>query len=74
MQCPPTSPGLTFEKFHFDEAHKVTSSMFIFSLSQYSEYSLASAISRSRCTFSYILAASATFMHEATTTLLDKIV
>ena len=65
MQCPPTKPGLSFMKFHFEEAASITSLVSIPIALKILANSFINAILTSRCEFSIIFEASATFIEEA---------
>ena len=65
MQCPPTSPGVKFMKFHFVAAALSTCFVSIFKRSKITASSLINAILISRCVFSITLAASATLIDSA---------
>ena len=65
MQCPPTSPGLKFKKFHLVRDSFKTSLTFNFKSLQIMENSFIKAIFTSLCVFSIIFEASALLMLEA---------
>ena len=62
MQCPLTSPGVNWQKFHFVPAAAMTSIVSMSRLWQIAENSFMSAMFTSRWVFSMILAASATLI------------
>ena len=65
MQWPPTKPGYSLIKFHFEDAASITSLVSIPIALKILASSFIKAIFTSRWVFSIILAASATFMQEA---------
>ena len=72
MQWPPTSPGLSLMKFHFEEAASRTSWVSMPIALKILASSFMKAILTSRCAFSMILDASATRMDGALCVPLTK--